>query len=566
MTPAPLRTASGKDEDYVPLGLHGLLSATEKIKGVSRGAIDQDDRDSLAFKTYLSPADQLRERIRLDSGKTRLNILRKVARMRNLNAVSVNAFDPYTKGLLIGNPLASPLEETNPMHVVEQARRLSAFGEGGLGSEDAITTSAQAVNASQFGYIDPVAGPECYDQLSEVYTKRGWTPWQDVRDDDEFACRVDGSLEWHKASRIVRAPYKGPILVAESTTVRLAVTPNHRVLWKSDPYVRQEHISEASTVFGANIRLPIRHAPYVGDKTFTHFHLPELPKTNNNQRQFAPFPITDWCRLMGWWLSEGNSYIWDKSPTERQRWVGISQSREVNPKEYEAINQLLRRLGITRTSEGNGVGFRFASKQLGSYFTQRWTNGCYDKWIPGELFEAPIEARKALLDALLQGDGRYQQNRWCYCSVSLRLARDVERLALSLGYTAFIREEPDKRPHGKTTNYVVSLHRDQNRQVRGKAYGSGAKRSGNNWRTEDYDGLVYCATVPGGLLHVRGKKSTSGIWCGNSAKAGLDSRLSDGVRYGDDGNLYQVMTNARTGKKEWVAHTKAARSTIKLPD
>ena len=146
----------GNDEDYMPFGLDGIMAATKKLKGVSRGQVPEDERDSYAFKTFLTPDKLLRERIRLDADKTRLGVLRKAARTRSLKAVPPACFDGYGKGLLIGNPLASPLEETNPMHIVEQSRRMSAFGPGGIGSKDAITDASVAINPSSFGYVSPI--------------------------------------------------------------------------------------------------------------------------------------------------------------------------------------------------------------------------------------------------------------------------------------------------------------------------------------------------------------------------------------------------------------------------
>lgn len=152
--------AQGDDDAYIPVGLSGILAASEKLKAVSRGHVEPDDRDSLEFKTYLTPDKLLRERIRLDADKTRLGLMRRAAKSRSLGVIPPNAFNGYMRGLLIGNPLASPLEEINPMHVVEQARRVTGFGPGGIGSSDAITETMQAVNPSQFGFLSVVEGPE----------------------------------------------------------------------------------------------------------------------------------------------------------------------------------------------------------------------------------------------------------------------------------------------------------------------------------------------------------------------------------------------------------------------
>ncbi|MFA9289314.1 MAG: hypothetical protein ACEQSA_05565, partial [Weeksellaceae bacterium] len=76
--------------------------------------------------------------------------------------VRIPCFHAYSKilGLLVGNALSSPLEEINPMHIVEQSRRITAMGPGGLPSSDSITSEAQALHPSSFGFIDIIAGPE----------------------------------------------------------------------------------------------------------------------------------------------------------------------------------------------------------------------------------------------------------------------------------------------------------------------------------------------------------------------------------------------------------------------
>jgi hypothetical protein len=550
-------------DEYLGVGVDGILAASGKLLAVNRGDATPDARDSWAYKRVMTPDKLLRERIRMDADRSGRKLMRVLSRRKSLDSVSPFHFDNYATGMLLGNPLSSPLEEINPMHIVEQLRRITLMGPGGIGSSQAITPSMQAVHSSQFGFISPVEGPECFDARSEVYTLRGWVPWPEVEDSDLFACRIAGRLEWHKADRIVRADYDGPLLVGEHETIRMAVTPGHRVLNTRDKRYR---VDLAFEVFGKSIHIPIRHEPYVGDISMLTFSLPELPITNPNQKVFAPFEIEDWCAYMGWWLSEGNAH---STPPGRvshiQHRAVVTQCAVKNAANYAEIQALCRKMGIC--DGDNGKTFGVGAKQFASYFAQ-WENGCYDKWIPEELQHAPVFARERLLDALLKGDGRYTQKRHCYCTVSERLARDVERLAIGLGYTAFIRVEPDAREHVTTTNYVVSLHRQQHRQLVGRA--TEDKRSGkvygDNWREEAYSGKVYCATVPGGLLHVRGKKSTSGFWSGNSEKAGIDVRLAWNARIGSDGRVYQQFLNKRTGQMDWVSPEELEGKTVKLPD
>ena len=61
---------------------------------------------------------------------------------------------------LDGNPLSSPSEEVNPVDVLNQSRRLTLMGPGGISSADMVTADMQSVNASAFGFISPSEGPE----------------------------------------------------------------------------------------------------------------------------------------------------------------------------------------------------------------------------------------------------------------------------------------------------------------------------------------------------------------------------------------------------------------------
>ena len=90
--------------------------------------------------------------------------------------------------------------------------------------------------------------------------------------------------------------------------------------------------------------------------------------------------------------------------------------------------------------------------------------------------------------------------------------------------------------------------------------------SPDQWYTEKFNGRVYCATVPGGCLFVRGTPDSAGYWTGNSERAGIDVRLATGARIGSDGRIYQLMRNRRTGKNQWVSPTDLVGKTLKLPD
>jgi hypothetical protein len=540
------RPVAQDEDEYASIGLDGLLSATEKLLAVNRGLEPTDERDSLVFKRFMTTDKILAERIKMDADRTRQKMMYVLAKQRNLRGMYPFAFDSYSNGMILGNPLTAPLEEINPLHLMEQSRRATQMGPGGIGSDNAITEGMQAIHGSQFGFLSTLEGPECMDDESEVYTQEGWIPWPEVRDDAIFACRVNGRLEWHKADRIVREYYAGPMLRAQSSTLRMCVTPNHRVLhhWGNGNL----QVAAADHVYGKSIKIPIRHAPLLAREDWDTFVLSPIPKGGNAQKTFEAFDIGDWCEYVGWFLAEGDI---------REGMINITQCPKANPENHARLGQLHRRMGIVGDRfSGTCEKFSSGAKQLLTYFAPYQGKGCYEKWIPEELFQAPVEARMRLLEALLRGDGRWNVKRMCYCTVSERLAKSVERLVISLGYTAFIRQEKDKRAHVKTTNYVVSIHRQLSRQP-----------APTQWFVdEDYAGTVYCATVPGGFLHVRGSKKHSGFWSGNSEKIGIDTRMAWGTKIGTDGKLYQLFRDWRSGKLRYMSPEDLDGKVVKLPD
>lgn len=540
-------------EAYAPVGVDGLLAATEKLLAVNRGLAEPDDRDSLPNDRIYTVDRLMAERVKLDHGRTLRSMMGRLSRAKTLKPLGPDAFSEYSVGYIKSNPLVPALEEINLMHNLEQKRRITKMGPGGIGDPNAITDSMQAVSATQFGFVDPIAGPECLVGDHEVYTRRGWVRWDQVTDDEVFACKVDGGLVWSKADRVVREHYAGDLIVAENATLRMAVTPTHRVVHKRDYYTRDLRVATAEEVEGASIWLPARHEPEPGDSSITHFELPDVTPLSkySSMRNYGPFEIGDWCEFMGWWLSEGSLFTGERKNGHRTQRVEITQCPEANPDNRRKISELFRRMRLPGAN-GNGASFVVTGLQFVDYF-RWWTQGCLDKHIPEELFAAPLHARQRMFDALIRGDGTHTSKCLKYCSVSRRLAESVERLAFTLGFSAYTKQvgiTSSGRPY-----FNARVIRHENRTVT-KAH----------WSRQPHDGLVYCATVPGGQLHVRGKPGTSGYWTGNSEKAGIDVRLAHGARIGSDGRIYQLARNRRTGKNQWVSPSDLRGKTLKLPD
>ena len=558
-------------EPDVSVGLHGVLAATEKLLAVNRGLVPEDERDNLRYKRVQTTDKLISERVRADADKLRLGVLRRTARARSLKGLMPFAFDGYATGHIVGNPLSSPLEEINPISLVEQQRRLTQMGPGGLTSDQSITPEAQNVTPSQMGFICPLSGPECFTSGTEVFTSTGWLDWSKVTDSTLFACQVNDTLVFERADRIITEPYEGSVISTNLHWLHFEVTPSHR-MWFANPQNKKQpkkyrletadHVSKLSQV-----QIDTGHPPYDPKNAIKEFKMPDLVgKLQPRQKNFRAVSIDDWCEFIGRYLAEGSVDIRKIKQSSNHalfttRYVTeIAQSNDVNPDCVLEIKALLERLPFTWSYSTKKNKFSICGKQLALYLSQ-FGKCSQEKFIPEYLQHTPISARRRLLYSLVQGDGSNSGSRHAFFSTSIQLAKDVERLALGLGQPTTFVTEQYKHPEGKKPYYKISLLKRRYRIL--------SSRVRNwlriAWSTREYSGMVYCATVPGGLLYTR-RGNSVGFWSGNSQRAGIDTRMAHGVKIGSDGNLYQKFYDKRAKKHRWVTPSEAADSVVKFPD
>ena len=539
-------------EEYIPVGVDGLLAATKKLRSVSRGEAEPDLRDSFRYKKIFTTPDLIAERIQLDAGKVRKTLLQRAAKMRNLNSLSSGHFTPYTEGQLLQNRLSSPFEQINMLQNLEQNRRITQMGDGGLSSSRSITEDAQALDTSTFGFLGALEGPECVDGQSLIFTKDGWKYGKDLTLNDLVACDLDGKMEFHHPSRVIAEPYQGDMLMIRSTNLNLCVTPSHRIIFKrSNSEKKPTHVDYAGELFGQSIWLPMNTLVYDG-------------KSDWKDIQIGPhtFAIEDWCALVGWYLSEG-------SLASQSKWkisyLEITQVEDVNKRKFEIIKNLLDRMGLKysfraadKTHYKGYCGFRISDTDIIDYFS-RYDRGCAFLWIPEDLFDAPVTARQAMLDALLLGDGRINKTHKSYVTISDQLCHDVERLMISLGYSTSRRIEKDRRAHVTSTNHVVSILKTKRRGT----YRYDTHES--YWSTLQYDDMVYCVSVPGSRILIK-RENGCPVWTGNSEMVGLDTRVAFGAKLGSDGRMYQPIRNVKTGRITYMNAEQMASHIIGFPD
>ena len=202
---ASMAPKKGYDQDPtdVSADIDTILASTEKLLAINKGLAEPDERDSMEFRRFYTPDKLLAERIQMDAGKIRQTLMRRVSRARSLKPVGVDHMGPYAEGLIVGHMLSSPLEEINPAHIIEQQRRISAMGPGGLPSDDSITPASQNTHPSQFGFIDPLAGPESSRIGVDVRAAYGTRIGDDGKIYQRFKNRRDNRYHWLSPSDVV---------------------------------------------------------------------------------------------------------------------------------------------------------------------------------------------------------------------------------------------------------------------------------------------------------------------------------------------------------------------------
>lgn len=331
----------------------------------------------------------------------------------------------------------------------------------------------------------------CYSDDTEVLTSEGWKRWPEVKDGDIFATidPTTNQVSYQKAQRIVRAPYSGDMYRFKNKHVDLLVTPNHNMLaafrlnssgeWSKNSLIRADSIGARA------MRIPKAGGKWDG-KTSRWLHA-EL-------------------QLLGFFIGDGNQAKRAGTPS-----FNIRKVREIAFLE-QAVAQIPG-ASITESKHGaryvNGLSRDFRELLAEAYSDDR------SKVIPSSVLDATVPELDAILDGLLNSDGYVRGHKREYFTTSQALRDGVMEIAMKLGIAADYRKTT--RTAGKYANgrsmpvYKVSLFSGRNASPR---LGWTHEDRRREVTVEQYNGFVYCATVPNGTLFVRRAGKTA--WCGNS--------------------------------------------------
>ncbi len=370
----------------------------------------------------------------------------------------------------------------------------------------------------------------CYDSNHDVLTTRGWVPIAELTIDDKVASMVNNALVYQSPSALQEYDYKGEMICVKSNHVDLCVTPNHRMYYRSKCNGAYWHINTAEEIYGKRHKYKKNidnWKPDVDDQEFpwhlvltngeiTHFRFEEFVDGNGKCLPELVIDIDSWLTFYGIYIAEGSV---DK--------YSISYATH-KPRVQKALDEAVAKSGLKMTknmSKGELVRWQLWSRQVVELLGHGHI--AITKTLQDWVWWLTREQCQKLVHAMLLGDGGQMANgTWRYYTSSTELANDFQRLCLHAGYSCNkkLKEEKGHTHHGlkdgkpircNADYWVMTVITAQNEPLVNK----NIPNQENQYSKIDFDGKVYCCTVPkgNGIIYVR--RNGTPIWCGNSKSA-----------------------------------------------
>jgi hypothetical protein len=361
----------------------------------------------------------------------------------------------------------------------------------------------------------------CYSPDHEVLTDKGWIFVNEITKEHVLACMVDKTkLEYHKPTEIQSYNYKGKMYNVNSSKISLCVTPNHR-MYTGNCHRQSYNIQNAEQIYGKmrsyknNIE---QWNPPSELKTFT------LPAYGNLPA--LELDLEAWCLFFGIWMAEGSCTIC-YLPTGgiKLRKVNIAANKQ---RVRDQLEICMKKLGLKwkiHMSKGELVGWNSNDLRL-IYYLKPLSVGAINKSLPDWCYNLDMYHSQKLIEGMVLGDGCYMKNTTTvrYYTSSIKLRDDFQRLCLHAGWGCNYYLKSPKGTKSMclgreiTSNadyWTLTICKTQTKPLVNKYIKQGKQL--DSWN--EYDGKVYCCTVPtkDGLIFVR--RNGKSVWCGQSRAA-----------------------------------------------
>lgn len=398
----------------------------------------------------------------------------------------------------------------------------------------------------------------CYDEKTEVLTKAGWKFLKDVTYEDEIAALdIDGkTLIYEHPIDIISYNYNGKMYYLNNRGINLCVTPNHNLYVSKGSYFCHKKNNEKRVYpyefttpdkyFGKDKRFK-KGATWNGITPPSKFIIQGYTYTNtckNFQRTYKKddisFDIVPFLKFLGFYIAEGHS--------SHRKGCGSDIRIAYNPyTEEELVTRLIEDIGFVPEQAGRGLK-RFSNVTLTEWLLNNCGHLAWNKKVPNFIKELSPKYIEIFLEYLFIGDGHKTKTSNILTTTSKQLSDDVQELLIKCGYT--FRETFHPVINGtKNKNGIKSPNDKHNITGKHDIYcvswlklteieiDNSKTKNTPSFKEEwiDYNGMVYCLTLPNHLMYVR--REGKGCWCGNSLRwysAWTTDKVEDIVRKYED--------------------------------
>lgn len=304
----------------------------------------------------------------------------------------------------------------------------------------------------------------CLSDDTQALTRDGWKTYEELTKDD-YVMQWDsetGEMTWVKPEAIHVFPYTGKMLNFKSRATDQLVTPNHRMYVDAKKHSRNEYAGKYEVYEAKDLK---RH---------WHKRLP-LAGTYEGEKQIG----ISRAKLLGWFLTDAWVHGDGKA-------VMFSQSK---PETLTKLREVLDEADVTYSEYTKKPKKETHNTEHTFYVTGKdadWLLENYgDRRFNNELLDLVIDERKALLEALIDGDGSRKENGLL---IFWSKDEDFRNFVRQLMFTMNMRTSVDNKK-----GCVRGSSRFNNTELQYK----------HGIHEVDYSGDVWCVTVPKGAFVVK---------------------------------------------------------------
>jgi len=383
--------------------------------------------------------------------------------------------------------------------------------------------------------------PECHRDTAEILTSKGWKLIKDVDPNEKVATlnTNNNQIEYHKLLRKIDEKYTGKMIKIKGRYIDLLVTPNHK-FWVINKNTNKGKFITAQEILNGGSELYKYYIPKNGlwseGEFIETFKLKgvdvkswkKLPhELRDKYSQDIEINSIDWFRFLGLYLADGHSKgvnVIDKSNSQS---VVITQKKVDN---LDAIEKLFNNLPFNwqKSIRKNGtVDYIITDGRLHSYLQK--LGNAHVKYIPEDIKNHSPQLLDELFTWFKMGDGRTMGNQYKQSDVfstSKRLIDDLHEILIKIGGNGRVRREERNKDRYITENDGTKrLIKGANTKPMyfltiSQINGIWLDKRFLNVTEEEYDGRVYCVTVPNQIFYVR--DNGFALWNGNSSIIDLE--------------------------------------------